>query len=71
MYNQFLETIRKVLSVTKVLVHPKYDDQFSRPKYDIALIKVAQEVDLQVYTPVCLPSPGQDFTGKTAWVYGQ
>ena len=24
----------------------------------------------KVYTPACMPAPGVDFTGETAWVYG-
>ena len=29
--------------------------------YDIALLKLAEEVDISVYTPVCLPILGEDY----------
>ena len=28
------------------------------------------KVDLNKYTPVCLPAPDTSWVGKTAWVYG-
>ena len=34
---------------------------YSSSSYDIALLKLAQEVDITVYTPVCLPTLGQDY----------
>ena len=37
---------------------------------DIALLELSEEVDLNVYTPACLPRPFQDFVGKKAWAYG-
>ena len=42
----------------------------SQRHWDIAMIKLVEEVDLAVYTPVCLASPGDSFTGKKAWSYG-
>ena len=39
--------------------------------HDIALIKLKESVDLNTYTPVCLPSEGDSFTGENGWVYGQ
>ena len=38
---------------------------------DLALLKLAEEVDLSVHTPACLPDPGRDFTGKVGTVYGE
>ena len=29
--------------------------------YDIALFKLANEVDISMYTPICLPTLGQDY----------
>lgn len=59
---------RKVIKVTKYMNHPDYNTQTS--DNDIALIKLAEAVDLSVYTPACLANTGDDFTGKKAWVYG-
>ena len=38
--------------------------------YDIALLELLQEVDVSVYTPVCLPKSGESFVGKTALLTG-
>ena len=37
---------------------------------DITLVRLAEAADLTVYTPVCLPSPDQDFTGEMSVVTG-
>ena len=38
---------------------------------DLALLKLAEEVDLSVHTPACLPEPGRDFTGQIGSVSGE
>ena len=38
---------------------------------DIALLKLAEKVDLNIYTPACLPALNTDYNGKTGSVYGQ
>ena len=38
--------------------------------YDIALLRLSEQVDLTTYTPVCLPRAGADHTGETAWMVG-
>ena len=40
---------------------------------DIAIIELAQEVDLTIYTPACMAktSDTNTFDGKNAWVYGE
>ena len=46
---------------------------FGHPKptsNDIALLKLVEPVELTDRTPACLPSPGDDFTGRTGSVYG-
>merc|ERR1712066_170511 len=42
------------------------------PDNDIAIIELAQEVDLTTYTPACMAktSDTNTFDGKNAWVYG-
>ena len=52
------------------IVHEKYNG-FSQDGHDIALLKLAESVDLTVYTPACLPKSGADYTGKTGKVYGE
>eukprot|EP00092_Neocalanus_flemingeri_P005011 GFUD01005388.1.p1 GENE.GFUD01005388.1~~GFUD01005388.1.p1 ORF type:complete len:490 (-),score=75.79 GFUD01005388.1:64-1533(-) len=59
---------RKVLSVTKIIPHQDYSP--TGYSYDIALLKLSEAVDLDVYTPVCLPNTGDNFIGKIALVYG-
>lgn len=60
-------TIKIVQSVAQIINHPDYNDATSQN--DIALIKMTTKVDLNIYTPVCLPSLNQAFTGSS-WVYG-
>ena len=60
---------RKVLKVSKYIKHPKWDTTTSNA--DIALLKLSEKVDLNTYTPACMANTGDDFTGKTAWVYGK
>ena len=60
---------RKVVKISKYIKHPDYDKLTSNA--DIALLKLAEKVDLNIYTPACMANTGDDFTGKTAWVYGK
>ena len=52
------------------IVHESYESPL-RNSNDIALLKLAEKVDLNIYTPACLPAPNTDFTGKTGSVYGE
>ena len=38
---------------------------------DIALLKLAEDVDLNTYTPACLAALGADYTGQNGRVYGK
>ena len=52
---------------------PIIHESFRSPKRnsnDIALLKLAEDVDLTIYTPACLPAPGTDYTGQNGRVYG-
>merc|ERR1712106_655808 len=59
---------RKVVQVSQIINHPSYDASSSNN--DIALIKLSEEVDLNVYTPACLPKTADNYEGQKAWVYG-
>ena len=56
--------------VAKIKIHIKYSEVTT--DYDIALIKLDKPVDLvpNLISPICLPSPFEDFTGSTATVAG-
>ena len=59
---------RKVFEVSLIDMHYYYD--YENMQNDIALLKLAEKADLNIFTPVCLPSPDLDITGEKAWVYG-
>ena len=47
--------------------------KYKESKFDIALLKLAQEVDITFYTPVCLPVLGQDYISPDSqgnWRWG-
>ena len=52
--------------------HENFSDT-TAPGNDIAVIELAQEVDLTTYTPACMAktSDTTTFDGKNAWVYGE
>ena len=57
-----------MVEVDEVVIHEKYDSDLKLN--DIALMRLSQAVDMRIYTPVCLPSPGETYVGLTGWVYG-
>ena len=52
------------------IVHPDYNKDVAENN-DIALLKLAEAVDLSIYTPACLPASSADYVGQTAKVYGE
>ena len=34
-------------------------------------VKLGTEVDLNIYSPACLPRSFQEFAGQRGWVYGE
>ena len=68
--NTFYDYIlpRRNLEVDRAIIHPKYDN--GTGVFDIALLKLKDNLDLAEYTPACLPATNQIFVGETAWVYG-
>ena len=77
------EKLKKTVDVVDVRKHPYYqnvayynslkigNDIYSYLDNDIALLRLAEPNDLDIYTPVCLPSQGQDFAGWPAWLVGK
>ena len=52
---------------------PIVHESYQNPKpysNDIALLKLAEDIDLTTYTPACLPAPGADYIGQNGRVYG-
>ena len=66
--------MEKILNVKQIIVHHSYHSKSSVfIENDIALLELAKEVDLTVYTPACMAktSDTNTFDGKNAWVYGE
>merc|ERR1712130_161976 len=62
------DTNRQVLTIEEIVIHPSFN--FSDITNDIALLKLTPSVDLDAWSPACLPKSGADFTGQNGWVYG-
>ena len=64
--------ITKEFNVDLIDVHPSFDMplKWKQSTGDIAMVRLAEAVDLSVYTPVCLPATNQDFSGLQATVTG-
>ena len=61
--------ITKDFSVDYILKHPSYGSP-QQHSNDIAMVRLAEEADLSVYTPACLPDSNEDFTGQMALLTG-
>ena len=61
--------ITKDFNVDYILKHPSYGSPAAESN-DIALIRLAEEADISVYTPACLPATNEDFTGQKALLTG-
>ena len=59
---------RRNLEIEEMFIHNSYD--FFNISFDIALLKLADPLDLSTYTPICLPERNSTFAGSMAWVYG-
>ena len=63
-------SLEKTVSVNKITIHESYGG--ADLANDITVIELAEELDLNVYTPACMAqtSDSTSFDGKTAQVYG-
>ena len=59
-----------MVRVIRTILHENYVCRPGESNNDIALLYLEEEIDLQKYTPVCLPVTTDDFTGRTASIYG-
>ena len=66
-----VKDIRTTRYDNDVFLHPYYNSFFGSDN-DIGLVYLNAAVDINVFTPVCLPRPGLDLmiVGKTAWLSG-
>jgi len=59
--NQLETESRKDFEVVNIVRHPDVD---------LALLEVEGDIDLSIYTPICLPKPGFDVRGKRVTLAG-
>merc|ERR1712004_544804 len=68
--NDEFDTNRKhVRLAMDPIIHEDYQKDFQYNN-DIALLKLAEEVDTAIYTPACLAAVDADYTGQSGRVYG-
>ena len=60
---------KNVMLALDPIVHENYKNPKASSN-DIALLKLAEDVDLNTYTPACLAASGADYTGQNGRVYG-
>ena len=60
----------KQVAIAEIFIHEGYNAATSR--HDIAVLKLAEEVDIETYTPACMAQTSDEdtFYGKTALAYG-
>ena len=56
------------MEIDEIIIHPDYTK--TPPNNDVALLKLKTPLNLDKYTPVCLPERNRTFVGEIAWVYG-
>ena len=61
---------KNVMLALDPIVHENWGSPIPGKSNDIALLKLAEDVDLATYTPACLPASGADYTGQNGRVYG-
>ena len=68
---ELLNIPRIIVNASGIMVHPNFLLKEFKGTFDIGLLKLVEPVDLNIYSPVCMPKMGDEFTGKMAWTYGQ
>jgi len=58
----------KVVSVSKIIVHPSYSQSSSTGQSNLALWKLSEPVSTSVYSTVCLPAQGTEQAGGATLV---
>ena len=53
--------LSKYIAIKSKIEHPRYNDKVIGP-YDSAVMELAEEVDINTYTPACLARRGDDTT---------
>merc|ERR1719188_596850 len=53
-----------------IIIHPDHYKSLDVDVNDIALVKLSESVDLNIYMPVCLPQLSEEFTGELSTVIG-
>ena len=66
---RYPETLHKVINVKSIRIHPYYNQDIAADN-DLAMLRLSETVDLNIYTPVCLPKAGL-FAGQMAWLVGE
>jgi len=70
------ESNRKKIGIDKIIIHPNYlkpsggTQADNAPSSNIALLKLSGKVDLNAYTPACLPPAGAYYIHRTGHTYG-
>ena len=62
--------VERTVRVAHILLHANYTLRLGWDSNDIALLELAEELDLATHTPACLASPGHQAAGNTATVSG-
>jgi len=62
------ESTKMSFTIEKVITHEGYVD--ATLENDVALLKLTEKVDLNIFTPACLPTKGDTFAGQTAYAVG-
>ena len=66
---QYPETMHKVINVKSIHLHPYYNQEIAAEN-DLAMLRLSEIIDLNIYTPVCLPM-ARSFAGEMAWLVGE
>ena len=52
------------VNVAEVIAHKDRNVAISKTQYDIALLKLAQKIDMNIFTPACLPKIKTKYIGE-------